>query len=117
MLRWRRGYADRPPALALDDPRRPANDPLWGDLPDAARVGTENLADTLARVRPYWAQRLLPALLSGRRVPVASHGNTLRALIKQLEDLSVPAVEALEIPMATPVLYALHAGLALEGAA
>jgi 2,3-bisphosphoglycerate-dependent phosphoglycerate mutase len=108
VLRWRRGYADRPPALDPTDPRHPANDPAFAALPRSARVGTENLADTLARLLPYWEERLLPALRAGRDLLVASHGNTLRALIKHLEGLSVAEVEGLEIPTATPVVYLLE---------
>lgn len=105
VLRWRRGYLDRPPALARDDARHPAHDPRHADLSPALLPATENLADTLRRLRPYWERMLAPSLLAGRRVLVSSHGNTLRALIMYLEGMSIPEVEALEIPTATPVIY------------
>jgi 2,3-bisphosphoglycerate-dependent phosphoglycerate mutase len=105
MQRWRRGYADRPPALATDDPRHPAHDPRYADLTPAEHPATESLADVFARVLPAWRARIAPRLACSERVLIVAHGNSLRALIKYLEGITDEAVEALEVPYAEPLGY------------
>lgn len=106
---WRRGYATRPPALSLEDPRHPRHDPRYADVDPALLPAAESLADTLQRVVPYWEQAILPHLRKGETVLVVSHGNTLRALVKYLEHLSDEAVEKLEIPTGVPLVYEFDA--------
>ena len=104
--RWRRGYRDTPPALAADDPRHPCFDPAYANVPAQLLPATESLADTERRVLPYWQQVIAPPLAAGKTVLVVAHGNTLRALVKHLENLTVPEVERLEIATAQPLIYA-----------
>jgi 2,3-bisphosphoglycerate-dependent phosphoglycerate mutase len=103
--RWRRGYEDMPPALASVDPRHPFNDPAYADVPRAALHGSENLVMTRQRVMDFWQERMMPHIHRGERVIVSAHGNTLRALLMALSDMTVAEVESFEIPTATPILY------------
>lgn len=102
--RWRRGYRDTPPALAADDPRHPRHDPAYADVPAELLPATESLADTEQRVVPYWQQHIAPHLARGDNVLIVAHGNTLRALIKHLDNLSEAEVEKLEIPTGQPLI-------------
>lgn len=108
--RWRRGYLDRPPAIAADQPEHPSHDPQWADIPGAQLPNGESLADTRERVIAFWRERVVPQLRDGRRLLVASHGNTLRALIMVLHGMSVDEVEAFEIPTGVPIVYAFTPG-------
>jgi len=103
--RMRRGYRDLPPALQPDDPRHPRHQPLYADLDPALLPATENLADTRQRVGGFWREVILPRVRNGERVLIASHGNTLRALLMELDGLSESQVEAFEIPTGQPILY------------
>jgi len=108
---WRRSYDIAPPALARDDPRHPRFDPRYravdpGDLP-----ATESLKDTLARVLPYWSERIAPQLQRGHQVLIVAHGNSLRALVKMLDGLSEQAIIELNIPTGVPLLYELDDAL------
>jgi len=103
--RWRRGYQDMPPPLARDDPRHPLNDPAYADVPREALHGGENLVMTRARVMGFWRERMTAHIQAGERVIVSAHGNTLRALLMALSDMTVAEVEAFEIPTATPILH------------
>lgn len=103
--RWRRDYRDTPPALAADDPRHPRFDPAYANVPAQLLPATESLADTARRVVPYWQQVIAPQLAAGKTVLVVAHGNTLRALVKYLENLTIPEVERLEITTAQPRIY------------
>src|SRR5215475_7978929 len=85
---WRRSYDIRPPALPPDDPRSPQNDPRYADLKPEEIPLTECLKDTVDRVLPYWTQVIAPEVLAGRRVLIASHGNSLRALVKYFDRIS-----------------------------
>lgn len=109
--RWRRGYHDRPPALDVDDPRHPRFDRRYAMLAPELLPATESLADTEHRVVPYWQQVIAPRMMNGERVLVVTHGNTLRALIRYLDQLSVAAVEQLEVPTGQPLVYEFDAGL------
>jgi len=108
---WRRSYDIPPPPLALDDPRHPLQDPRYRDVAASALPGTESLKTTLARVQPYWEDRIVPELRLGRNVLVAAHGNSLRALIKMLERVSDEAITEFNIPTGAPRLYEFDAAL------
>ena len=84
---WRRSADVRPPALSLDDPRHPANDPKYANLPKEEQPACEHLLDTIARVLPFWDSDIKHDLLAGKRVIIAAHGNSIRALVKYLENL------------------------------
>ncbi|MDD3448823.1 MAG: 2,3-bisphosphoglycerate-dependent phosphoglycerate mutase [Gammaproteobacteria bacterium] len=109
VLRWRRGYADLPPLLPADDPRHPARDPRYRDVPRDRLPAGESLALTRRRVAAFWREAVAPRLRAGERMLVASHGNTLRALLMELEGMGVAEVESFEIPTGQPILYAFDA--------
>ncbi|NLG49485.1 MAG: 2,3-diphosphoglycerate-dependent phosphoglycerate mutase, partial [Chloroflexi bacterium] len=88
VLVWRRSYDTPPPPLAADDARHPRNDPRYADLAAEDVPATECLKDTVARMLPYWHETIAPAILAGKRVLVAAHGNSLRALVKFLDAIS-----------------------------
>lgn len=107
VLVWRRAYAIAPEPLALDDTRHPRFDARYVKV-DAARLpATECLKDTVERVVPFWNESIAPALRSGRRVLVAAHGNSLRALIKHLDGISDDDIVNLNIPTGQPLVYEL----------
>lgn len=109
---WRRSYDIPPPPLEVADPRHPRNDPRYAGVVSSALPGTESLKTTLARVLPYWEERIAPELLAGKNVIVAAHGNSLRALVKMLEGISDDAITELNIPTGVPRLYELSSELA-----
>ena len=108
---WRRAYAIAPPPLSPDDPRHPARDPRYQDLPAAELPLTESLKDTVARFLPYWHESIAPRIAAGRRVLIAAHGNSLRALVKYLDGISDEAIVELNIPTGIPLVYELHDNL------
>jgi 2,3-bisphosphoglycerate-dependent phosphoglycerate mutase len=108
---WRRSYDVPPPPLEWDDPRHPRHDRRYAGLAPSALPATESLKLTLARVLPYWEDRIVPELRSGANVLVAAHGNSLRALVKLLEGISDDAIVGLNIPTGVPRLYELDAEL------
>jgi 2,3-bisphosphoglycerate-dependent phosphoglycerate mutase len=108
---WRRSYDIPPPPLAADDPRHPRFDVRYADVAPALLPAAESLADTLARVLPFWNERVAPALGSGRNVLIAAHGNSLRALVKMLDRMSERDIVELNIPTGVPLLYELDARL------
>jgi 2,3-bisphosphoglycerate-dependent phosphoglycerate mutase len=108
---WRRSYDVPPPPLTPDDSRHPSNDPRYAGLPPSALPLTESLQDTVARVVPCWHDTIAPSIRSGRRVLVAAHGNTLRALVKFLDEMSDKDIVELNIPTGVPLLYELDANL------
>ncbi len=104
---WRRSYDVPPPALTREDPRWPGHDRRYADLaPDIVPL-SESLKDTVARFLPYWHDEIAPVVKGGRRVLVAAHGNSLRALVKYLDGMSDPDVVALNIPTGAPLVYEL----------
>lgn len=105
---WRRSYDIRPPALSADDPRSPGNDPRYRDLKPEEIPLTECLKDTVDRVLPYWTQMIAPEVRAGRHVLIASHGNSLRALVKYLDKVSDEAIIELNIPTGIPLVYELN---------
>jgi 2,3-bisphosphoglycerate-dependent phosphoglycerate mutase len=108
---WRRAYAIAPPPLAADDDRHPARDARYTHLQPADLPLTESLKDTVARFLPYWHGSIAPRIASGQRVLVAAHGNSLRALVKYLDNISDDAIVELNIPTGIPLVYELDAAL------
>jgi 2,3-bisphosphoglycerate-dependent phosphoglycerate mutase len=104
---WRRSYDVPPPALDLNDARHPRFDPRYADVDPADLPAAESLKDTLARVLPYWNSRIAPELRTGRNVLVAAHGNSLRAMVKMLDNVPENAIVELNIPTGVPLLYEL----------
>lgn len=113
---WRRGYDTPPPAVDLDSPEHPANDPRYAHLPPDVLPGAECLKDVVARVLPYWYDRIAPQLLDGRTVLVTAHGNSLRALLKHLEDVSDEEIAGVNIPTGAPRRYDFDDRLAVTSA-
>jgi 2,3-bisphosphoglycerate-dependent phosphoglycerate mutase len=108
---WRRAYDIPPPPLTADDPRHPSRDPRYKSLAPSELPLTESLKDTVARFLPYWHESIAPAITAGRRVIVAAHGNSLRALVKYLDDVSDDAIVELNIPTGIPLVYELDSAL------
>jgi len=108
VLVWRRSYADPPPLLRPDDPRYPGRDPRYADVPKEQLPLTESLKDTVARFLPYWHERIAPEVRAGRRVVIAAHGNSLRALVKYLDGVSEEEIVSLNIPTGIPLVYELE---------
>jgi len=108
---WRRSYDTPPPPLALDDERHPRFDRRYAGVAAADLPATESLKDTLARVLPFWEQRIAPELRAGRNVLVVAHGNSIRALVKMLDGMSEADIVDLNIPTGIPLLYELDAQL------
>jgi 2,3-bisphosphoglycerate-dependent phosphoglycerate mutase len=104
---WRRSYDIRPPALEKSDPRWPGHDPRYKDLSEAELPLTECLKDTVARFLPYWHETIAPAVKAGQRVIIAAHGNSLRALVKYLDNVSDQEIVGLNIPTGIPLVYEL----------
>jgi 2,3-bisphosphoglycerate-dependent phosphoglycerate mutase len=104
---WRRSYDIPPPALAKDDPRHPSRDPRYAGLAESDLPLTESLKETVARFLPYWHDTIVPAVRSGRRVLIAAHGNSLRALLKHLDGISEQDIVELNIPTGIPLVYEL----------
>ncbi|MFP5223246.1 MAG: 2,3-diphosphoglycerate-dependent phosphoglycerate mutase [Acidobacteriota bacterium] len=111
VFEWRRSYDVRPPALDADDPRHPRFDPRYAALGPDELPAVECLKDTVDRVMPYWHEVLAPTVKSGRRVLVAAHGNSLRALVKYLDSVSDEAIASLNIPTGVPLVYELNSEL------
>jgi 2,3-bisphosphoglycerate-dependent phosphoglycerate mutase len=108
---WRRSYSTRPPALDPMDERYPGNDPRYAWMPPDLLPATECLEDVVERMLPYWHDAIVPDLRAGRTVIVAAHGNSLRALVKHLDDISDEDIPSLNIPTGIPLRYELDADL------
>ena len=104
---WRRSYDVQPPSLTKEDPRWPGHDLRYKDMDEADIPLTECLKDTVARFLPYWHGTIVPTLKSGKRVIIAAHGNSLRALVKYLDDISDNDIVELNIPTGVPLVYEL----------
>lgn len=111
VLVWRRSYDVPPPALEPGDPRSPKNDPRYKDMDPKDVPLTECLKDTVARFLPYWHETIAPAIKSGKRVIIAAHGNSLRALVKYLDNVSDEEIVKLNIPTGIPLVYELNDAL------
>lgn len=105
---WRRSYDVRPPALTPDDERYPGRDPRYASLKKEEVPFTECLKDTVARALPYWHETLAPMVMEGKRVIVSSHGNSLRALVKYLDNIPDEEIVGLNIPTGIPLVYELN---------
>jgi 2,3-bisphosphoglycerate-dependent phosphoglycerate mutase len=108
---WRRSYDIPPPPLEADDERHPSRDPRYASLDPKELPLTESLKDTVARFLPHWHQVIAPTIASGRRVIIAAHGNSLRALVKYLDNVSEKEILELNIPTGIPLVYELDAAL------
>ncbi|MED1205618.1 2,3-diphosphoglycerate-dependent phosphoglycerate mutase [Heyndrickxia acidicola] len=108
---WRRSVDVRPPALTPDDERYEADDPKYKSLKKGEFPLTENLSDTEKRVVSYWHEKIAPAILQGQKVIISAHGNTLRALIKYLDQIPGDGIASLNIPTGTPLVYELNDNL------
>jgi 2,3-bisphosphoglycerate-dependent phosphoglycerate mutase len=104
---WRRAYDIPPPPLTVDDPRYPGNDRRYADLTEEELPLTECLKDTVERFLPYWHEAIVPDLEAGKRVLIAAHGNSLRALVKYLDNVSDAEIVELNIPTGIPLVYEL----------
>lgn len=104
---WRRSYDIKPPVLTADDPRFPGNDPKYAGLQKDELPLAECLKDTVARFLPYWHETIAPEVKAGRKVIIAAHGNSLRALVKYLDNISDEEIPGLNIPTGIPLVYEL----------
>ena len=111
VLVWRRSYDTPPPALEPTDPRSERGDPRYARLQPGEVPLTECLKDTVARVLPFWNESMAPAILAGKRIVVSAHGNSIRALVKHLDNISETDIVELNIPNGIPLVYELDAGL------
>jgi 2,3-bisphosphoglycerate-dependent phosphoglycerate mutase len=111
VLIWRRSYDTPPPALEASDPRCERSDLRYASLAPAQVPLTECLKDTVARVMPFWNERIAPAILGGQRIVVAAHGNSIRALVKYLDGIADDAIVNVNIPNGIPLVYELDAQL------
>lgn len=111
VLLWRRSYDLPPPALEQNDPRWERSDPRYADLKDSEVPLTECLKDTVERVLPLWEESLAPAIRAGKRLLVVAHGNSMRALVKYLDNISDDDIVGLNIPNGIPLVYELDAQL------
>jgi 2,3-bisphosphoglycerate-dependent phosphoglycerate mutase len=108
---WRRSYDIPPPPLAADDPRHPSRERRYATVPPEQLPLAESLKDTVARFLPYWHEQIAPAIRSGQKVLIVAHGNSLRALIKYLDNVSEEEIVELNIPTGAPLVYLLNEDL------
>jgi 2,3-bisphosphoglycerate-dependent phosphoglycerate mutase len=104
---WRRSYDILPPPLTPDDPRHPSHDPRYAGLCPSDLPLSESLKDTVARFLPYWHETIAPSIRSGQRVLITAHGNTIRALVKYLDNIDEQTIVELNIPTGIPLVYEL----------
>ena len=105
---WRRSYDIPPPPLTTDDPRHPSRDRRYAELRRSEVPLTESLKDTVARFLPYWHESIAPQISAGKRVLIAAHGNSLRALVKYLDNVPEAEIVELNIPTGIPLVYVLN---------
>jgi 2,3-bisphosphoglycerate-dependent phosphoglycerate mutase len=111
VLIWRRSYDIPPPPLDVSDPRHPSADARYRSLAPADLPATESLKDTVARFLPYWHETIAPDIRAGKRVIIAAHGNSLRALVKYLDNIPESEIVELNIPTGIPLVYELDENL------
>lgn len=111
VFKWRREPTEHPPTITTEDPRYPGNDRRYHALTADQLPLSENLSQTIDRVLPFWLEEIAPALLNGRKVIISAHGNSLRALIKYMDNLTDAEVTSLEIPTGKPIIYELDSAL------
>ncbi len=116
VFEWRRSYDIPPPALDRADPRHPTHDARYSALDPSVLPGTECLKDVVERMMPFWHERIVPDLRAGRRLLIVAHGNSLRALVKHLEDISDEEIPSLNIPTGVPRVYQLGDSFEVEDA-
>lgn len=104
---WRRSYDVAPPPLEKTDERYPGNFRMYADVPEKELPLTESLKDTVSRFLPYWHERIAPTIKDGKKVIIAAHGNSLRALVKYLDNISDEEIPGLNIPTGIPLIYEL----------
>jgi 2,3-bisphosphoglycerate-dependent phosphoglycerate mutase len=107
VLIWRRSYDTPPPPLEVDDERHPSHDPVYADVDPGHLPATEALSDVVDRMLPYWFEEIAPEVEAGKTVLVVAHGNSLRALVKHLDDVSEEDIVGLNIPTGIPLVYDL----------
>ena len=112
---WRRSYDVQPPSLTQSDERFPGHDPRYAGLAASDLPLTECLKDTVARVVPYWQETIVPEILAGKKIIIAAHGNSLRALVKYLDNVSDKDILELNIPTGVPLVYTLNKDMKPEG--
>lgn len=112
---WRRSYDTPPPAIAIDDEFSQFDDPRYAVLPPEIRPLTECLQDVVRRMLPYWYDAVVPDLLTYDTVLIGAHGNSLRALVKHLEDISDADIAGLNIPTGIPLVYELDPAMRPTG--
>lgn len=105
---WRRSFDVQPPALEPDDPRNPALAPMFASVDPEDLPLTESLKDTIARVIPFYNETIVPEIKAGKKILIAAHGNSLRALVKYLDNISEEEIVGLNIPTGTPLVYELN---------
>jgi 2,3-bisphosphoglycerate-dependent phosphoglycerate mutase len=111
VLAWRRSYDTPPPALEVDDERHPSHDERYDDVDPGDLPATECLADVVDRMLPYWFDEIVPELTAGKTVLIVAHGNSIRALVKHLDDVSEEGIVELNIPTGIPLVYELDEGM------
>ena len=111
VLLWRRGYDVQPPALEKKDKRHPLHDPRYKTLDEKDIPATESLKDTVTRFLPYWHEAITPAVKSGKKVLISAHGNSLRALVKHLDNVPDEEIIKMNIPTGIPLVYELDGNL------
>jgi 2,3-bisphosphoglycerate-dependent phosphoglycerate mutase len=107
VLIWRRSYDTPPPPLTPGDPRHPSHDRRYANIPPEELPSGESLKDTVARFLPYWHETIVPDIRAGKRVLITAHGNSLRALVKYLDDVPEGEIVGLNIPTGIPLVYEL----------
>ena len=112
---WRRSYDVQPPSLTQSDERYPGHDPRYAGLSSSELPMTECLKDTVARVVPYWQETIVPEIIAGRKIIIAAHGNSLRALVKYLDNVSDKDILELNIPTGVPLVYTLDDNMKPQG--
>ena len=108
---WRRSYDIPPPPMAENEPEHPSNDRRYAAIPEAELPLSESLKDTVARFLPYWESTIAPDIKAGKRILIAAHGNSLRALVKYLDNVSETEIVGLNIPTGVPMVYTLNSDL------
>ncbi len=104
-VKWRRGYSDCPPAVEKDDSRYPGHDPMYAELSEEELPLTESLEKTEKRVLPYWEKEIIPQIKAGKKVIISAHGNSIRALIRIIDNLTPEEIEKTEVPTGKPLIY------------
>lgn len=104
-VKWRRGYSDCPPAVEKEDSRYPGHDPMYAELSEEELPLTESLEKTEKRVLPYWENEIIPQIKAGKKVIISAHGNSIRALIRIIDNLTPEEIEKTEVPTGKPLIY------------